>query len=191
MNCKVRALKKLRLVVILVSLLLVLASTVVSAQAFSADFVSRTGNDVIKGKIYVSADKSRFEMDDAITVSRMDKQVVWVLIPSQKMYMEQKLTPQNVVPSSETVAGEVERVHLGTETIDGKEAAKYRVFVIEGGKKDSFLLWLGTEAGLPLKMAAEDGSWVQEYKNLVVGPQPDSLFEVPAGYEKFSMAGMF
>ena len=55
------------------------------------------------------------------------------------------------------------------------------------GKKNSFMLWIANDLGLPVKTAAEDGSWSQEYKNIVIGPQPYELFEIPAGYQKFSM----
>jgi hypothetical protein len=36
-------------------------------------------------------------------------------------------------------------------------------------------------------MEAVDGSWSVEYKNVSLGPQPDSLFEVPEGFQKATM----
>ena len=38
-----------------------------------------------------------------------------------------------------------------------------------------------------VKTIAENGSWQVEYKNINIGTQPDSLFEVPSDYSKFSL----
>lgn len=179
--------RRFSLMALLISLMLLLASAIVSAQAFSADIISKAGKDVVKGKLYVNTDKARFEMQEAVSITRIDKKVVWVLIPEEKMYMESKLKLENLVPSSDTVDGEIERVLLGKELIDGHESSKYRVVVMHEGKKSSFLLWIANDLGLPVKMAATDGSWIQEYKNIVIGSQPDELFEIPAGYQVFSM----
>ena len=46
------------------------------------------------------------------------------------------------------------------------------------------------DAVLHAKTAAVDGSFTQEYKNIKIGGQPDSLFEVPAGYKKMTMPGV-
>ena len=35
-----------------------------------------------------------------------------------------------------------------------------------------------------VKTEAVNGEWKQEYKNLKMGKQPDSLFEIPTGYKK-------
>ena len=40
---------------------------------------------------------------------------------------------------------------------------------------------------MPVKTAAVDGSWSQELKNIKMGSQSDSLFELPAGYQKMQM----
>ena len=39
---------------------------------------------------------------------------------------------------------------------------------------------------MPVKTAALDNSWEMEFKNIRTGSQPESLFEVPAGYKKLS-----
>lgn len=41
----------------------------------------------------------------------------------------------------------------------------------------------------PVKTAAVDGSWTQEYRNIKMGPQPNSLFEVPSGCKKLQAPG--
>ncbi|MCG2813562.1 MAG: DUF4412 domain-containing protein, partial [Thermodesulfovibrionales bacterium] len=111
---------------------------------------------------------------------------VWMLMPEQKMYMEQPLKPENVPASTDKMPGEVERKHLGTETVDGKKTEKYRIVYTAGSKRDAIFQWVDTDSGFPIKTAAEDGSWTTEYKNLKVAKQPDILFEIPAEYQKMS-----
>ena len=158
-----------------------------AAQGFSADIVTAHGNQTMQGKIFVSGEKMRFETAGMATITRMDRKVVWLLMPSEKMYMEQAFRPENVVPSSEPTAGEVERTLLGTETVNGAVADKYRITVQTDGKRHTFLQWLAKDSLLPVKTAAEDGSWWQEYRNIKLGEPDPALFELPDGYKKFSM----
>ncbi|MDT8903069.1 DUF4412 domain-containing protein [Anaeroselena agilis] len=162
-------------------------SVALASQGFSADIVSAHGNQTMQGKIYVAGEKMRFETAGMATITRMDRKVVWLLMPSEKMYMEQQFRPENVVPSSETLSGEVERTLLGTETVNGMVADKYRITVQTDGKRHSFLQWLAKDSLLPVKTAAEDGSWWQEYRNVKAGEPDPSLFDLPEGYKKFSM----
>jgi hypothetical protein len=117
----------------------------------------------------------------------VDKKVVWILMPDQKMYMEQPFDAKKMMTTSEKVEGELQRTSLGKDTIDGKTADKYKVtYEIEGIKNEMFQ-WVESGSNLPLKSAALDGSWSVEYRNIKTGPQPDPLFEVPSDYKKFSM----
>jgi len=159
----------------------------VSAVDFSADMVTTSGGMTTNAKVFVSADKSRMETPGSVTISRMDKKVVLILMPEQKMYMEQVFDPSKAMASSEKVEGEIERAPLGKDTVNGRAADKYKVtYQIEGSKSEMFQ-WIESGSNLPVKSAAVDGSWSVEYMNIKTGPQPDSLFEVPADYEKFSM----
>lgn len=156
------------------------------AQEFSADIVSTTREGNFRGKIFVSKDKSRMEIPQSVIIARMDKKLTWVLLPSQMMYMEQPLNPQNIVVASEKMQGEVERQLLGQETIEGKTANKYSLVYTLNGKEEKVFVWVTTDSNIPIKTQAADGSWTMEYKNLNIGPQPDSLFEIPPGYKSMS-----
>ena len=157
------------------------------ATDFSADVVTTSQGKSMAAKVYVSGDKSRMEAPESIAISRMDKKVVWILMPSQKMYMEQLFDPSKVMSSPEKVQGEVERTPLGKDTVDGKTTDKYKVTYQMEGTKNEMFQWIESGSNLPIKSAAVDGSWSVEYRNIKTGPQPDSLFEVPADYKKFSM----
>lgn len=179
---------RMALILAVMAICLLVAGGVAAAQGFSADVVSKYGKETMNGKIYITKDKMRFETAGMVTITRMDKKVVWLLMPGEKMYMEQSIRLDNVVPSAEPSKDELERVLLGTETVNGYTANKYRVTVKVERDKNSFLMWLKTDNSLPVKMAAEDGKWSQEYRNIVEGEPDAALFEVPDNYKKFAMS---
>lgn len=174
---------KLLSVIIGVSLFLTVKA---SAQEFSADVFSTIEGAAYEGKIFVTKDKVRMEIPGNITITRMDKQVVWMLMPNERMYMEQPFNPRNVAAATEDIPGEIERTFIGEEPVDGRMASKYRVVYETDGKSEAIFQWIDESHGIPVKTAAEDGNWTTEYKNLKIDTQPDSLFEIPEGYNKFS-----
>lgn len=155
-------------------------------QQLSSDVVSRAGAETQRSKIYVSGDKMRTEVADNIMIIRLDKSVTWMVMVSEQMYMEQSIDRKMVPQTSKEMQGEIERVLLGNETIDGIQTQKFKVTYQQGNKQETIYQWL-MDSGFPIKMEAVDGSWSVEYKNISFGPQPDSLFEVPAGFQKVSM----
>jgi hypothetical protein len=158
------------------------------AQEFSADMVSREGNIVTNAKIFAAQDKFRMEMPDSVIIMRIDKGLTWMVMPAEKMYMENPID-QGLVPHvSETFSGETERVAMGTEAIDGENAEKFQVTFVENGKTETVYQWL--RGPIVVKIEAIDQSWSTEYKNIVTGPQAADLFEPPADYEKMVMPSM-
>ena len=156
------------------------------AQEFSADMVSRNGNETFSAKVYVAGQKSRTETADSIIITRMDKNVSYMVMPAEQMYMEHPIDPRMAPKASKEFAGELERQSLGKEIVDGQSAEKFKVTYAENGKQESVYQWL-TDQQIPIEVEAVDGSWAMEYKNLKVGTQPADLFEPPAGYQKMSM----
>jgi hypothetical protein len=61
------------------------------------------------------------------------------------------------------------------------------MMVSDNKEKTAVYQWFLDENEFPVKTAAIDNSWSHEYKNIKQGKQPEELFEVPAGYKKFSM----
>ncbi len=162
------------------------ASTALAAE-FSGDMVNTSKAGAVNQKFFISGDKTRMESPQGIAIVRTDKKVMWMLMPQQKMYMEMPLNPSDVPATSEKYPGEIERTLMGKETVDGRATDKYRVVYTAAGVKTTIFQWFAPDIGLPVKTAAEDGSWTMEYKNIKTGTQPDSLFEIPAGYSKMSM----
>jgi hypothetical protein len=158
-----------------------------SAQKFSADIISKTKEGVFKGRVFTARDKVRMEIDQTVTISRIDKNVVWMLIPADKKYMELPVQPQNIVASIEDkMPGEIERRLISTESIDGKMTNKYEIVYETAGKRETVFIWVSKDKKFPIRTSAVDGSWVVEYRNVVIAKQPDILFEIPQGFQKLS-----
>ena len=90
----------------LVIAIMLLPAGLAWALDFSADVISTTQGQSFKGKIYVSDEKVRMDTAGTSTITRMDKKVAWILMPSQNMYMEQPLSLEDVVGTAEKVPGE-------------------------------------------------------------------------------------
>lgn len=164
---------------------------------FSADMITKAkGAPVINGKVFVKDNKSRMEIEargmKSVSINRGDKNIMWNLMPDQKMYMEMSYNPQSMATTVNAVdkSGKIESVLLGKDMIDGRSVDKYKVTVSNDKGKVVILQWIDPSLKLPVKVAAEDGSFEIDYSNVKLGNQEDSLFEVPAGYQKFSMPSM-
>ena len=183
--------------------LIFLFSAVASATEFSADTIMTCKGRTMTGKAFFSKDRYRIDMEApqikgserafAVTsrIVRMDKKVVWHINPNTKTYGEIAYDDMKDRPMAEAkkMVGEVERKEVDAETIDGHPTKKYLVTRKTGDKQHEVYSWLATDMNFPIKTAAADGSWSQEYKNIKIGAQPSSLFEIPAGYTKFQMPG--
>ena len=160
------------------------------ALELSADMVSKAGKGKeSSSKVYMKENKFRMEMKGANSYSivRPDKNVMWMVTPGQKMYMEMKVDPKQNPKVEEKVKGEISRKLVGSETIDGHPTKKYEVTYKETNKEQKVYQWFATDIKFGIKTAAIDGSWSTEYRNIKMSNQPDSLFEVPAGYQKMNM----
>lgn len=161
-------------------------------EEFSADVTANGGGVSFSGKAYVKKDKLRLEMPESHMITRLDKGKVWVLFPSQKIYMEQIIdkAEHNLVGVGK-IPGEIERKMVAKETIDGKKVHKYRITRKEGeGEEETIYQWIDPDNGIPIRTADPNGEWSFEYKNARVGSQPDDLFELPQDYTKFAMPNL-
>ena len=184
MDCRMQ--HKIILVLLAMVISIFLFGGIAIARDFSADMVSTTKAGVVTGKIFVAKEKTRMETPQTTIITRIDKNIVWILMSAQRIYMEQPLKPENVVAATDKMPGEIERKLVGKETVDGTTTNKYRIVYVVADKEETIFQWIAV-SGLPIKSAAVDGSWTVEYKNLKTGKQPDTLFEIPAGYQKFSL----
>ena len=171
--------------------ILFLAGSAHSSE-FSADTVMTAQEGKATGKIFYKEDRFRMDMrtpEEMIMITRMDKKVVWNIMPGEKMYMEIPFSMQNRPRVDDKVEGEIDRKLVGSEIVDGHPAKKYLITYQSGKAKEQMYQWWATDINFPVKSSAVDGSWVQEFKNIKFGVQPNSLFELPVGYQKIQMPG--
>ena len=165
-------------------------------RPFSADQVRTMNNKTTTGKIYFTPNAARIEGVDpkgnpAIQIMRFDQKVMWNVVPAQKMYIEMPGASLSDWASWADTE-DVQRESLGMEQVGEYHCEKFRVHVKVMGQMTTSLEWDAKELdGLPVKSQDEKGKWSTEYKNVQLGPQDPSLFEIPAGYQKMSLGGMF
>ena len=178
----------------LVLLLTFAFSSAAFAIEFSADTITTMKDgQKMTGKIYFKPDRFRIDMnihEDMVIITRIDKKISWNIMTKQKMYMEMPFDLKNKPKVEEKFEGEIERKEIGNEAIDGHPAKKYLITYKVENRKNQVYQWLATDIKFPVKTSAVDGSWTQEFTNIKMGSQPDTLFEVPAGYQKMQMPQM-
>jgi outer membrane lipoprotein-sorting protein len=168
---------------------------------YSADVVMETGNNVMNYKVYYAlGGKKRQDMsyqgNQQIMILRQDKKVSWMLMPEQKMYMETSLEQQTQDNQIRDMSDcEVDAKASGSESINGVTATKSKISMsCPNNVGYEGYMWI-TKEGIMVKMDATtiyDGKkshFKTELKNLKIAKQEPSLFEIPAGYKKFSMPG--
>ena len=173
------------------------------AQAMEMPKVSYSGFQTmesaegsVSGKVNVTPMMERREMDmggeQNIMIIRRDKKVVWMLMPSQQMYMESKLGDRPDDVNSYTIN---EIKSMGTEEVNGISCEKSKVVMTgkDGAKMGGF--WWMSKDNIVIKMdmiAKDKGGKTrmkQELTQLKIGKQKSSLFEIPSGYSKMDMMG--
>lgn len=161
----------------------------------SADvhLLKHDGTTFAEGKIYMTKAAARMEVllpgapMPMININRMDKNVMWMMLPN-KSYMEQPL-PFDPVTRNELPQGWTQDCSAG-EAIDGHPTDKCLIKGDLNGKKVSTTIWKAKDLnGVVIRNIGENGGGM-ELKNVAVGPQAPSLFEVPADYKKTDMSAM-
>ncbi|MDY6854567.1 MAG: DUF4412 domain-containing protein [Thermodesulfobacteriota bacterium] len=161
-----------------------------SAQEFSADYTvhEKKQNMSIKGKIFIKGEKFRQETliqgMKQIMIIRPDKNLMWMIMPEGKTYMEMSHVTDDKKIEPWTSEMESKAKYLGKETVSGLSCKKYQY--TEQGK--TYYSWIFEKFPFPVKTEYSDG--LIEYKNIKEGKVPNSLFEVPSGYKKMSMPKM-
>jgi hypothetical protein len=158
----------------------------VQAADFSAEVVNIYQGQKTLAKIFVQAEKMRMETPgtEEYTILRVDKSVIWIVIPEEKTYIE--IQSSQARGGEVKMKGEVKREYLNSETVNGYETKKYEVHYIDKDRVHKAYQWVSSDLNYPIKISALDDSWSTEYRNIKAGPQKESLFEVPAGFDRVS-----
>jgi hypothetical protein len=187
-----------------------LAANFLQGQEFSADAVNL--NPGVKGglsKVYVGKDKVRFEAQGRqngpsvfIIDEAHDKSIA--LMPERHMYMDytqnQNLPlalsfwhpsdADDACPQWKKLQAQLKKptfgscMKIGNDMVNGRSAIKYGGTSPDG--KTNYV-WVDSKLRYVVKMKSAAGGIA--LRNIQEGPQPASLFEIPAGYTKFDVAG--
>ncbi len=169
---------------------------------YSADSTVQTGNYTSKSKVYRSIQKERREMkvgeSQQIVISRMDKNLIWMLMPMQKIYTEMSMGKMKgkSAPGNMTYE-DIQQTVVGEEMIQGIKTTKSKVTVIDvSGTTFQGHMWTTAE-GITLKMETaakgrgESFQTKMVLENLEIKKQDPNLFEIPDGYTKMDMGFPF
>ena len=179
---------------------LALTSARADALEFSAEFREKLGDEVREGKIYVTADKSRYEVEgaDTIEITRADQKVMWVIFPKRRVYVEEEFWGFPLGTSLEN-SGErsgggdltredlgYETIDLGYETIDTFRLKKYLVTVKynNGETEDKYYEWYRSDFPIPVKTESLNGYMSYEYRRIKFTTLDPNLFNPPKRYKK-------
>lgn len=145
------------------------------------------GMPELSGKLYLRGTRVRLDWGQFADVFDIQQRKGCRIIPSAHAYQELgskdlstylpemtngSLCPHAQVPSACKV--------LGKENVDGRTATKWDVYNPKGFH---VYFWTDDALEITLRMAMGDAT-NYEVKNLVPARVPDSVFELPAGYEK-------
>lgn len=194
-------LKKLisRLMLFGVSLFIIGLGIAVSGNAaeFSADMIQKSPMGNTNGKVFVKGENLRQEMNmggqNQIMIFQKEKGVVWILMPGQRMYMEmaaggeQSMAP----PTLEEMEKMGDKKYLGEEKVNGYKCKKFS-YTSNDPSVGTTTMWISKKLNFPIKteMEGSSGPMSMEYKNIQEKKLPESLFKIPAGYQKMSMPSM-
>lgn len=138
--------------------------------------------------IYIAANKERQDASlggtTVSTIIRHDKGVAWLLIPNKKRYQEIDIDTVKDI-SVQTPFLEAEKTNIGQETIEGIVSQKYAIQTANEDKPT--FAWFSAQ-GIVIKTEIPENSATGrpkatiQLKNINIGTQDASLFELPSDY---------
>ena len=175
-------------------LVVMVVSTGIGAAGpeFSADMtMTDAKGKVASGKIFMKGQKIRQETtaegQTTVTILRMDKKVSWTLMP-ENQYMEVAIPVDTQNPEASGI--EYDMAEIGSETINGYDC-KVVQYTYKEKKYGILTQWISKKLNFAIKFESKDKKGkvtsTVVYSNIKTGTQPDSLFEIPAGYKKFGL----
>ena len=113
---------------------------------YSADATVENEEGTTKQKIFVTPTKERKEMltgsgEGAVQIFRYDNKVMWMLMPSENMYMEYSIGG-GPSKGSDTSQWTYEDTAVGEETLNGMKVTKFKTIATStDGKKYGGFSW--------------------------------------------------
>ncbi|MBN2384060.1 DUF4412 domain-containing protein [bacterium] len=181
-------------------LIVLLMSTPAACQSgklteFTADQVTigPDGTEKVIGKLFVAPQKSRMEMNmeggmgKMITITLMDQQKMYMIMPDKKKYTENTLSESELQGMMMDLKNMQEVVELGSETVNGYKCTKKQTTTTTSfmGKsiQSKVIVWTSDQFDIPIRTQNDKGE-ITEMRNIKEGKQAKELFEIPSGYNK-------
>ncbi len=170
---------------------------------YSADEIMEVGNIMtVRSKVFYAPGKIRkdqsMEGTQNISIIRQDKNLVWMLMPKEKMYIEMPIAKGKGLRedmSGDFTKNTVVQSVLGEEILNGVKATKNKVTVKDPGGEYEGFIWQ-SKNGIIVKMELtpkrkNSAETIKvELKNIRQEPQDPTLFEIPRGYTRMDMLGL-
>ncbi len=165
---------------------------------YSADMETTTAQGSFTSRMFFKDGKMRMESNTqgrkSINIIRPDKKVIWMLMVDSKTYMEipVDMSKQDIQSKLHDPNIRTDKEFIANEVVDKHPTKKYHLTITTDGKKEkSGYIWEATDLGnFPVKYQSEDKKMTTVWKNIKTGGVTDSVFELPAGYEKMDMPAM-
>ena len=179
----------LSLLAALVSVCFALPALAGSIKEYTADMVDVQSGRVVQ-KIAVVPDKIYSESFDpqgkreAITIIRMDQKKMYAIMEEDKTYMELPFAKEKFSAADLSMGmAQSTREKVGTETVSGYKADKYRITASVMGMNITTYEWIAPEFE-PMPIRTEGQGAIQEMRNIQTARPDAALFEIPEGYER-------
>ncbi len=157
------------------------------AQQLSATQVITIQGTTLTTKVNVDHGRVRSETTlegmNMTTIILPEKKLLYTIMPQQKMVMEIPLDMSDQQDPMAMDPASLKHEFLGEEIRGGVLCNKYKLSTPSGKPQ---IFWINKNTLAPVEMSAEDGTVNVQWKDVVIGPQPESLFMIPAGYSKMA-----
>ncbi len=134
-----------------------------------------------------AASMKQMGMDKTVTITRPDKETMYLIYPGLKAYVTQPFKdPEASRPESDFTA---EVTELGKETVEGRACVKNKVVVTDKqDRRHEFTVWNATDLdNFPVRIetAANGNTVTWLYKEVKLTKPDAALFDPPADYKKY------
>jgi hypothetical protein len=176
----------------------------VSPTEYSADMVTHTQRGDMTGKFFFTPAKTRMDMQTpggaVSTITDVSAKKVILVMHDRQVYMEHNVNQANPMargpkppdvrqfdPANPSASHQDSTCRkLGWETVNGRSCDRWE---FTKNNKIEETEWIDRKLHVIVKPVRDDGSGF-EFQNLEEGPQPETVFVVPSGYQKFDMGSM-
>jgi hypothetical protein len=175
---------------------------------FSSDLVTTTIDDArppMSGRVFVSKARIRVDTNSDGTgigqIVNLEKKESWWIfyniktaedhsattaefdsfpgVPKPSFYSTKPFDPEHACRTVSTVTT---CDKLGIETVNGRECQKMVIKDTYGAIETTWLMWVDLALDYPIKV--QSNGTIVELKNIKLGRQPDSVFEIPADFKR-------